>query len=87
MLTKLDPETLTPSEPELITLAGQLKGGKGLTLVAAVLDGDYATRHFDASLGQAALKKYMKANDVDGFAQVGTSTMKRGLCHTTPGTS
>eukprot|EP00041_Stephanoeca_diplocostata_P025237 m.656760 g.656760 ORF g.656760 m.656760 type:complete len:1031 (-) comp22706_c0_seq1:147-3239(-) len=70
VLTKLNPETLTPSEPELITLAGQLKGGKGLTLVAAVLDGDYAERHFDASLGQAALKKYMNANDVDGFAQV-----------------
>lgn len=70
VLTKLDNETMVPLEPELITLAGQLKGGKGLTLISAIIEGNAVQRNFDAQLGKTTIKKVMKDTQIDGFAEV-----------------
>lgn len=43
-LCKLDGGTLDVDEPSLITLAGQFKNGKGLNIVASILQGDYKLR-------------------------------------------
>ena len=44
-------ENLEPKYRKLLTFSSQLKAGKGLTLVASVLDGDVKDRYAD---GQAA---------------------------------
>jgi hypothetical protein len=57
-------------EPSLIHLAGQLKGGKGLTMVASVLIGRYQDRWKQAAIGQKALKRSLAKASTEGFAQV-----------------
>eukprot|EP00045_Choanoeca_perplexa_P015249 m.187508 g.187508 ORF g.187508 m.187508 type:complete len:1029 (-) comp16929_c0_seq1:129-3215(-) len=69
-LCKLDGDTLDVDEPALITLAGQFKNGKGLNIVSSILQGDYKLRAADKFTGELALKKVLKDNDVQGFAEV-----------------
>eukprot|EP00035_Acanthoeca_spectabilis_P040247 m.68425 g.68425 ORF g.68425 m.68425 type:complete len:994 (+) comp9919_c0_seq2:60-3041(+) len=57
-------------EPSLVHLAGQLKGGKGLTMIASVLLGRYQDRWQEAAAGQKTLKRALKTASADGFAQV-----------------
>mmetsp|Transcript_26904 Transcript_26904/g.70690 ORF Transcript_26904/g.70690 Transcript_26904/m.70690 type:complete len:995 (-) Transcript_26904:191-3175(-) len=57
-------------EPSLIHLAAQLKGGKGLTMVASVITGRYQDRHEHAAEGQKALKRALLKASTEGFAQV-----------------
>lgn len=70
VLAKITDHSFKPIDRELISLAGQLKGGKGLTIVGSVLHGTYSERASDAKRAQLALKGYMAGVKVDGFAQV-----------------
>jgi hypothetical protein len=47
-----------------------LQGGKGLTIVSAVLPGAFKDRADDAGRAQRALKQHMEEVNVEGFAQV-----------------
>eukprot|EP00730_Choanoeca_flexa_P004114 TRINITY_DN11602_c0_g2_i1.p1 TRINITY_DN11602_c0_g2~~TRINITY_DN11602_c0_g2_i1.p1 ORF type:complete len:1030 (+),score=286.13 TRINITY_DN11602_c0_g2_i1:32-3091(+) len=69
-LCKLHAETLDVAEPSLITLAGQFKNGKGLNIVASILQGDYKMRAADKFTGELSLKKVIKDNEVQGFVEV-----------------
>ena len=40
VLIRLHPSQLTPSQPNLLSFASQLKAGKGLTMVTSVLEGN-----------------------------------------------
>ncbi|EGD80722.1 solute carrier family 12 member 6 [Salpingoeca rosetta] len=67
---KLNDATLDVSEPRLLDLAGSLKNGKGLNMVASVLEGDLIERCSDRATGQVAIKAAMKKADIQGFAEV-----------------
>ena len=66
---KLD-SNLEPRHDKLLTFAHQLKAGKGLTLVASVLEGQYADKFADAQAAQQTLTAVMKREKVKGFAEV-----------------
>ena len=70
VLAKMTDHSFRPLDRGLITLAGQLKGGKGLTIVGSVLHGAYNERAADAARAQVALKTHMAEVKVEGFAQV-----------------
>eukprot|EP00049_Salpingoeca_infusionum_P011376 m.197903 g.197903 ORF g.197903 m.197903 type:complete len:1056 (+) comp14912_c0_seq1:122-3289(+) len=67
---KLNPQTLDVAEPHLLGLAASLKNGKGLNMVASVIEGQFIDRAADRLTGQFAIKSAMKANDIQGFAEV-----------------
>lgn len=69
-LSKLNPDTLEVRANKLLTFASQLKAGKGLTIVASVLEGCFET---DSGIGQSArqsLRNVMDREKVKGFAEV-----------------
>ncbi|XP_072169612.1 solute carrier family 12 member 4-like [Diadema setosum] len=80
VLCKLNPD-LVPKHRKLLTFASQLKAGKGLTLVASVLEGDFSLKYGESQAAhqvgfgeaQAAreeLRKMMEEEKVKGFSTV-----------------
>ncbi|XP_013394889.1 solute carrier family 12 member 6 isoform X4 [Lingula anatina] len=73
---------LQPKYPRTLDFAHQLKAGKGLTLVASVLEGDYHERYADAQAAKEILKRVMAEEKVKGFSEVLVSTeVNQGLDH------
>ncbi|KAJ8041993.1 Solute carrier family 12 member 6 [Holothuria leucospilota] len=63
-------EDLTPQFNKLLTFASQLKAGKGLTIVASVIEGHYNDKFSEAQAAQQSLKNVMQQEKVKGFSQV-----------------
>lgn len=63
-------DKLQVAHPRLLTFASQLKAGKGLTLVSAVIEGDYKQLSGVASKARATLQDAMNDERVKGFADV-----------------
>lgn len=81
ILSKLN-EDLTPKYRKLFSFAHQLKAGKGLTVCAAVLQGDYTRSSGGASEAKSVLNKVMEEERVKGFCDVLVSrSITDGLCH------
>lgn len=81
VLCKLS-EDLTPKYRKLFTFASQLKAGKGLTLVSAVLEGAYRKMYSESQAAKLSLKKAMEDEKVKGFAEVVvTNNVTDGICH------
>ncbi|KAG8200488.1 hypothetical protein JTE90_000568 [Oedothorax gibbosus] len=81
VLCKLNSE-LVPKHRKLVSFASQLKAGKGLTLVSAVLEGEYTKRHSEAQAAKLSLKKTMTEEKVKGFADVVVSpSVANALSH------
>eukprot|EP00039_Didymoeca_costata_P006209 m.88294 g.88294 ORF g.88294 m.88294 type:complete len:942 (+) comp13158_c0_seq1:178-3003(+) len=57
-----------PKDKELLDFSGQLKGGKGFTMVASVLVGKYQNQARDVKVAKLALKRYMLKSELEGFA-------------------
>ncbi|XP_003744033.1 solute carrier family 12 member 6 [Galendromus occidentalis] len=73
VLCKLDNDYM-PEHRKMITFASQLKAGKGLTIVASVLEGDYQKMAAEAQASKQSLKRVIREEKVKGFAQVVVST-------------
>ncbi|XP_071814976.1 solute carrier family 12 member 6-like isoform X2 [Apostichopus japonicus] len=69
VLCKLN-EDLTLQFKQLLTFASQLKAGKGLTIVASVIEGNYNEKFPEAQAAQQSLKRVMNEEKVKGFSQV-----------------
>ena len=81
-LVKLNLDTLDVKQQKLLTIASQLKAGKGLTLVSSVLEGNFETDSGLAQSAKQALKHVMDREKVKGFADVLVSREQTlGLCH------
>ncbi|ESO89777.1 hypothetical protein LOTGIDRAFT_124507 [Lottia gigantea] len=81
VLMKVD-ENLQPKYPKLVTFAGQLKAGKGLTIVSSVLEGNYIERYADSQAAKLNLDKLLKESGVKGFSDVNVATKTSdGLCY------
>lgn len=69
VLVKLT-DDLEPNHRKMITFASQLKAGKGLTLIASVLEGEHQERLGEALEAKQALMKIVKEEKVRGFVDV-----------------
>jgi len=70
VFSKLDAVTYRPRDEAVIKLIGQLKGGKGFTLITSILAGSFEERAVDARKARVALKEFMRAEEIEGFAEV-----------------
>lgn len=81
-LVKLNPDTLELKAHKLLTFASQLKAGKGLTIVASVLEGNFDTESGIAQSAKQSLRVSMDKEKVKGFAEVVISKdVTQGLNH------
>lgn len=81
ILSKLN-EDLTPKYRKLFSFAHQLKAGKGLTVCAAVIEGDYTRSTGGALAAKDILNKVMEEERVKGFCDVLVArNITDGLCH------
>ncbi|XP_014668618.1 PREDICTED: solute carrier family 12 member 4-like [Priapulus caudatus] len=69
VLVKLGGDLL-PKHGKMITFASQLKAGKGLTLIASVLEGEYRNMIGEAHAAKQALIRVTKEEKVKGFVDV-----------------
>ncbi|XP_027037646.1 solute carrier family 12 member 7-like [Pocillopora damicornis] len=67
-------ETLEPEFRRLLSLASQLKHGRGLTIVGSILEGDFKERTEDVALAKEVLQGCMKEEKVRGFLKVIVAT-------------
>ncbi|KAL9646972.1 hypothetical protein ABK040_013830 [Willaertia magna] len=68
-LVKLLPDN-SVSHPEILHLAGQLKKGRGLCIVTAVIEGEFRRKSKQAQKEKEALSLKMKEMNIKGFANV-----------------
>ncbi|XP_066579027.1 solute carrier family 12 member 6 isoform X2 [Amia ocellicauda] len=81
VLVKLD-EDLHVKSPRLLTLASQLKAGKGLTLVGTALVGNFLESYGEALAAEQTLRHLMEQERVKGFCQcVVAQRAREGICH------
>ncbi|XP_017482025.1 PREDICTED: solute carrier family 12 member 5-like [Rhagoletis zephyria] len=81
-LVKLNPDTLELKAHKLLTFASQLKAGKGLTIVASVLEGNFESESGIAQSAKQSLRHSMEKEKVKGFAEVViTGNVTQGLNH------
>ncbi|XP_069044803.1 solute carrier family 12 member 6-like isoform X2 [Lepisosteus oculatus] len=81
VLLKLD-EDLHVKSPRLLTLASQLKAGKGLTIVATVVSGNFLDSYGEALAAEQTLRQLMDKERVKGFCQcVVAQKAREGICH------
>lgn len=59
-----------PKYKKLISFASQLKAGKGLTVTATVIQGDYNKRYSEVQAARESLRKYVTEERVKGFVEV-----------------
>lgn len=69
VLCKLN-DDLRPKYKKLISFASQLKAGKGLTVAATVIPGEFTKRSHDVVAAKESLKKYVTEEKVKGFVEV-----------------
>ncbi|KAG1712135.1 Solute carrier family 12 member 4 [Nymphon striatum] len=69
VLCKLN-DQLIPSQQKQLTFASQLKAGKGLSLVNAVIEGEFCKNYGETQAAKLSLKKAMDEEKVKGFADV-----------------
>ncbi|XP_028290001.1 solute carrier family 12 member 7-like isoform X3 [Gouania willdenowi] len=68
--------------PRLLSLTTQLKAGKGLTIVANVLEGTYLTKDTDSKKAEQNIKSAMSAERTKGFCHVVVSSnLRDGVSH------
>lgn len=63
-------DTLEPKYPKLLTFSSQLKAGKGLTLVAAIIEGKHSEKKMDSETAKLKIVEAMKKEKVKGFSEV-----------------
>ncbi|XP_063042388.1 solute carrier family 12 member 6-like isoform X2 [Engraulis encrasicolus] len=81
VLLKLDEDAHVKS-PQLLTFAAQLKAGKGLTIVATVLGGNFLHSYGEALAAEQTLKHLMEKEKVKGFCQCIVAQKNReGISH------
>lgn len=61
---------LTPKYRKLFSFAHQLKAGKGLTVCASVLSGDFTRKTNDAQEAKQTVRQIMDEEHVKGFCDV-----------------
>ncbi|XP_072307345.1 solute carrier family 12 member 7 isoform X3 [Eucyclogobius newberryi] len=68
--------------PRLLSFTTQLKAGKGLTIVANVLEGTYLTKDAEAKKAEQNIKVCMSAERTKGFCHVVVSSnLRDGVSH------
>ncbi|KAK7881690.1 hypothetical protein WMY93_030099 [Mugilogobius chulae] len=68
--------------PRLLSFTTQLKAGKGLTIVANVLEGTYLTKDAEAKKAEQNIKACMSAERTKGFCHVVVSSnLRDGVSH------
>uniref|UniRef100_A0A452VAF1 Solute carrier family 12 member 7 n=1 Tax=Ursus maritimus TaxID=29073 RepID=A0A452VAF1_URSMA len=68
--------------PRLLSLTTQLKAGKGLTIVGAVLEGTYLDKHVEAQRAEENIRSLMGVEKTKGFCQlVVSSNLRDGMSH------
>lgn len=81
LLVKMNSE-LQPEHRKYISLVSQLKAGKGLTICASVIGGDYTEQAGEATKAKQTLKSIMEKERVKGFAEVLVAkNISDGLCN------
>lgn len=71
-----------PKYKKLISFASQLKAGKGLTVTATVLQGEYTKRSSDVIAAKESLRKYVTEERVKGFVEaLVAKDVADGLAH------
>ncbi|XP_069489866.1 solute carrier family 12 member 6 isoform X2 [Ambystoma mexicanum] len=81
VLLKLD-EDLHVKHPRLLTFASQLKAGKGLTIVASVLVGNFLDSYGEFLAAEQTIKHVMEKEKTKGFCQlVVAQKLREGLSH------
>ncbi|TNN48746.1 Solute carrier family 12 member 5 [Liparis tanakae] len=69
-------------QPRLLSLANQLKAGKGLTIVGTSVEGTFLDNYADAQRADQSLRKLMETEKVKGFSQVVVSSnLRDGTSH------
>ncbi|XP_029011107.1 solute carrier family 12 member 5-like isoform X1 [Betta splendens] len=69
-------------EPRLLSLANQLKAGKGLTIVGTSVPGTFLDNYVEAQRTDQSLCKLMETEKVKGFSQVViSSNLRDGTSH------
>eukprot|EP00050_Salpingoeca_kvevrii_P022245 m.123428 g.123428 ORF g.123428 m.123428 type:complete len:1034 (-) comp9648_c0_seq5:1260-4361(-) len=69
LLCKLNAE-LEPAEPRLFDIAEWLKGGKGLTIASAVIEGEFLRLNTESYRGEQSIKKTLRDKGIQGFTRV-----------------
>jgi potassium/chloride transporter 4/5/6 len=69
ILVKLTSD-LVPKYRKLFAFASQLKAGKGLTVCAAVIGGDFTRSYGEAMAAKQSLRKTMDEERVKGFVDI-----------------
>lgn len=69
ILLKLN-ETFQPKYPKLLTFSGQLKAGKGLTIVVSVIEGSFGQNAEKAETAKKLIVELLKKEKLKGFAEV-----------------
>lgn len=81
VLLNLDSEN-NVKHPRLLSLATQLKAGKGLTIVGCAIEGRYLDKNDEAQNVEQNIKALMTAEKTKGFCHVVVSTtMRDGVSH------
>ncbi|XP_078500948.1 solute carrier family 12 member 6 isoform X3 [Lissotriton helveticus] len=81
VMLKLD-EDLHVKHPRLLTFASQLKAGKGLTIVASVLVGNFLENYGEFLAAEQTIKHVMEKEKTKGFCQlVVAQKLREGLSH------
>ncbi|XP_022914772.1 solute carrier family 12 member 4 isoform X3 [Onthophagus taurus] len=69
ILVKLTPD-LVPKYRKLFAFASQLKAGKGLTVCASVINGDYTKSYGEAMAAKQSLRRTVEEEKVKGFVDI-----------------
>ncbi|CAO4373486.1 unnamed protein product [Caenorhabditis nigoni] len=69
-LLVLAPDVESANTNGILSFVSQLKAGKGLTLVAHCMEGEYADNYLQAQAVQEKLKAMVKKNKIKGFCDV-----------------
>lgn len=69
-LLVLAPDVESANTNGILSFVSQLKAGKGLTLVAHCMEGEYADNYLKAQAVQEKLKAVVKKNKIKGFCDV-----------------
>lgn len=81
LLIKLTPD-LQPEHRKYVAFVSQLKAGKGLTICASVIGGDYTEIAVEATRAKQLLQTVMEEEKVKGFADVLVAKdVSEGLCN------
>lgn len=69
VFVRLD-EELNVCDAQLLEFAAQMKAGKGLTVAATIIEGDYRKRVAEGEAAEHVLRTLMKSKHIKGFVDV-----------------